>query len=413
MKKLLAIAVLFFLNLNIKAQLYERGYYIDNNGHKVKGLVKLLDWKITPEEFYYKSNESGQEKLLSINDVKEFGSMERFKQYKRFVIEIDSSSDKWDRLSFNIKPEFKKDTLFMEHLVDGVLSLYFYDRGDAQRFFYQKEGEAPKQLIYKKYRTQIVNNETHEEETVVKENKAYILQLQDLMHDCRNISRDEYQIKYQKKPLKSLFVKYNQCKDKLYQKIKEDSFMDHLRMSLIGGIQFANLDFTYKPSSFSNTIYDIDFGNTVVPSFGVNIEYVMFFDKKRWSIFLEPSFKSFSMETTKEKIKFDLQYKGFSIPMGIQRTHYINNNHSVSLQLAYVFHLPVGDSAIGWKPDEYASYVDFDLNTGSSFMLSLGYKYKNKVGIFIRRYSKSDLMSWRYKSLFMKAYEVGLAYYFL
>ena len=410
MKKML-VSLVLFITSSLFAQLYEEAYYIDNNGKRVEGLIKLLDWKYNPDSFDYKSSETAPKKHLTIKDVKEFGAKNRFDIYRRFPVAIDTASDRWDNLTFDRKPVYVKDTLFLKLLVDGGLSLYEYNDGSFQRFFYQKEDETPVQLIFKKYMVNVLDKESNEEESKMKTNKGYILQLKKLMADCPSMSADEFQIPHKKKSLVNLFIRYNKCKGTLKQEVNKYNFWDHLRVGALAGVQFTDLDFYYIRSRFSTHYTRVYFGSHQMFRVGAELQYVMFFDQRRWSMFFEPTFlhlKGFDEDVNN---KYTINYNAVSLGAGFRRSFYLNEDHTIFLKFGKVYDISLSSSKFQIEYQNYDYKKELEIFTSNSFILGLGYEYKRKFGAFFRYYTKTNLMRYSGINFYSKRFEVGVIYF--
>ncbi|HEX9979219.1 MAG TPA: hypothetical protein VGB50_01495 [Flavobacterium sp.] len=130
----------FILYLTIaNAQIhFEKGYYIDNSGHRAECLIENLDWNNNPRKFNLKLTEGGEIQERTIDNTKEFGIADVSK-YVRADVDIDRSSDRLSTLTKEKKPTFVNERMFLKVLVEGPQSLYTYDESGLNRFFLQNK----------------------------------------------------------------------------------------------------------------------------------------------------------------------------------------------------------------------------------------------------------------------------------
>ena len=208
MKKLAILMLLSLCSFNSYSQIkFEKGYFITNNNEKIECLIKNVDWVNNPTKFEYKLDTKS--KVLSIEDAKEF-SIPNFVKYKRFVVDIDKSTERLDRLGYEGKPKFQKETLFLREIIEGKASLYSYVGKGIRTYFYTIDSKNIKQLIHIKYKQ---NNK-------IKINNTYKQQLwADVKCDAITIN-DIRDITYIQEKLINYFIKYNTCHNSEFTQIE-------------------------------------------------------------------------------------------------------------------------------------------------------------------------------------------------
>ena len=169
MKKNLIALLLIVLSLNSYSQIkFEKGYIIHNKGNKETCLIKNLDWKNNPTKIKYKTSETGEVKIAKLANILEFG-IDNFSKYIRVTIDIDRSTENLNDVSEERNPIFKKETLLLQTLVEGKVSLYKYTDGYVIRYFYRIDNQPIKQLVYKLYKTldaKILKNENYKQQLI-------------------------------------------------------------------------------------------------------------------------------------------------------------------------------------------------------------------------------------------------------
>jgi hypothetical protein len=376
MKKLSLLFLLLFI-CNFNAQIkYEPGYFIDNTNLKKDVLIKNEGWKNNPEKFEYKNNSSSEAKTLTINNVKEFGVNDK-QRFIRKTVSMDLSSEEINRLTYEQEINLKEKTIFLNYVIQGKASLLSYHNGNIKKYFYMIDENEPKQLVYKLF---LIN------ESQISYNKQYQDQIKENLI-CDNITNSEiYQIRYNQNDLSKLFTKYNNCSNNqiIDYKEKRDN-KDAFNLSITPGVVFSSLDLI---SSYNKDNY-ADFGSKTLLRIGIELEYVLPFNRNKWALFVEPNFQYFKAEKTieiyEQTRERSIDYKNIQIPVGIRHYFFLNDNSKFFLNGALALNVPI-KSDIKFSNDPNATKISI----GTPIIFGAGYKY-NKFGIELR-YSKQTLL---------------------
>ncbi|MFT7083077.1 MAG: hypothetical protein ACJAT0_001554, partial [Nonlabens sp.] len=106
---ILFLIVGIFSSIKCNSQIsFIKGYYIDNANQKTEGLIRNVDWKNNPLEFEYKKTKESEKESMNNESVKEFG-INNVSKYIRASVQIDRSSNKFNLLSYDKSPLFKKE----------------------------------------------------------------------------------------------------------------------------------------------------------------------------------------------------------------------------------------------------------------------------------------------------------------
>lgn len=209
MKKILTI-YLVLLNVSfLFGQVYEDGYYINNLDEKIEGWILNEVGTINPTSFTFKSTPEGASKIVLITDVKQFGLETAL--FKRFEVGIDKSSVRLDNLASDKNINKETNTVFLESIVEGALSLYQYKGNGFVRYFYSSDGITAVQLDYKKYKY------IQDSKTYVRYNKQFQGQLYNLIGEPILSIKDLSDLDYDYAQLKQLFRKYNKSQGSEYK----------------------------------------------------------------------------------------------------------------------------------------------------------------------------------------------------
>ncbi len=369
-KILVFFFLLIFTTTKSIAQIeFVKGYFINSSNQRIDCLIKNNDWKDNPTEFTYKLSENADAKSANLNEIKEFSVGESLK-YISATIKIDRSSAVISKLSSDRNPIWLDEKQFLKIVVEGKISLLAYTKGNLSRYFYYN-GDTIVQLIYKKY---------FAENMVAKTNNSFQQQLL-VNFTCGNVTDNIRQLKYNILELKKYFIKYNECMgDEIKDYIKQengDSF--HLRASI--GINQSYSSLIVYPQRIG------DFDSQLSARFGVETEYVLTFNKNKWSIIVEPNYQSY-----KSNLKaYSVEYNSFEIPVGLRYYMFLNRDSRFFINTLMGKSFPI-KSFMEWNNIERLGITP-SLNISAG----LGYNYKRISGE-LRYYMNKDLLN-EYQSL--------------
>jgi hypothetical protein len=382
--------ILFFFYTFSNAQIsFEKGYFVSNDGNRTECFIKNLDWKNTPTEFKYKLQLNDSEsKVETISTVEEFG-IDNGDTYKRFKAEIDRTSNEIKNLTTNENPIWKEETLFLKILAGGDAVLYEYTGEEIRRFFYQTQNSKLQQLIYLRYLSEIKNDATEN----INQNKTYQKQLYDDVR-CGNVTvKDIKKLTYKKSELTNYFIEYNKCKNPSSIKAKPATKKGELLLRVTPSINFISLTIPHR----NNYNVNVDANNKTLFKIGFEGEYILPYNKNKWSLFIDPTYQKYENESTysvkslfqsqdNESHTAKINYSSIEIPIGVRHYMFLNKTSKLFLNVAYVFEVS-GKATISYDQNEYYSSL-----TSQNFAFGFGYTYKNTISIEMRMNTTKDLL---------------------
>ncbi|MDW7693534.1 hypothetical protein R9C00_02170 [Flammeovirgaceae bacterium SG7u.111] len=370
MRKLILITFLAYLGQGLAYSqiIFEQGYFIDNDGKKTECYIKNLDWKNNPTKFEYKLAATGDILHASIKTVKEFGVAPRIK-YQRFTVEIDKTPSQLSDLDQNRSYKFEKATLFLKPLVEGMANLYLYEAPKFRKYFFSVDGLSIEQLRYKQY---------YAEEGNIGENEAYKQQLIAYMPSA-NISKVEImKLDYKENDLIRIFNKYNREETGgEYVEKEVEKTLTSFKVKV--GLEYSSL----KIDSYlvPNKLYDL--GSTESMWLGGEFEVVLPFNKNKWSLLVEPAFKSMKFQTSEGKAV----YQSFDLAFGPNTYFHLSEKSKLFLRGGAV----LGFTLNGDNQVEVSRPLKLDLTeVKGSFFWGCGFAF-DKLSIELRRNSRGVL----------------------
>lgn len=371
MKNIYLFTIAYFvINSYCYSQInYEMGYFIDNANQKIICLIKDQDWKNNPTEFLYRLSEESGILKANIQTVSEFGINNGVK-YQRFEVDIDRSSNLTESISTQKQPIFKNEELFLEVLVSGKATLYSYKSVNLKRYFFNVNNEI-KQLVSKKY---------SESKNRIGENNHYKQQLSNNL-ECNELTIDRFRsIKYEQRALIDLFVDYNDCSNfeyVVFSTQQKDKFNLNLRLG-INSSSFS-MENIYSPMSDP-----IDFGNDISFRIGLEVEYVLPFNKNKWAIIVEPAYNYHKSEASDDYGDTTADIKSIDIPIGLRHYLFLDSKSKLFVNASFL-------TGLGFNSTIEGYFIDAS-GIRNNMVFGIGYKYK-KMSLELKYDTQSDVFN--------------------
>ena len=374
---LTTLAIALFLNLNSYCQTrYEKGYFINDKGEKIEGLIRNADWKNNPVEFHFKLSENDQPQARRIGSVKEFGINGKTK-YLRAIVNIDRSSGSIKSLDRASQPAFEEEELFLKVLIEGKASLYSYEDKDLKRFFFKTENSELRQLIFKRYLTSANR---------VAENNYYKQQLLNELK-CSDLSRKEIEkTHYISGELIDLFTQYNECENVEFRRYSPKEGKINFQLSLKAGIKNSALEIVNSVSSGRDT----DFGNQIGLRVGLEAEFILPFHNDKWGILIEPTYQSFILEKDGVGLDSEVNYRSLEVPFGVRHFMFLDEDSKLFVNALVAMDF---DFDSKFEFNRQGALSSLDINPGTNLTVGFGYKYNNRYSAEIRYYTKRNLLT--------------------
>ena len=281
MKEIIRTIFLFSLLTNslLSQDNYENGYYINNSNDTIFASILYKEWKTNPKSISIIEENDISKQNIQLHDINEFTVFNKVKFVKK-TIEIDRSNQNLEQLSNNRNPEFITETILLKVIVEGETNLYYYNKGNTIKYFYDSPNLSTQQLIYKLYRkdNQVIKN-------------SYFKQQLLNSFQCDELGKKDFEkLKYSLTHLSEIFLKYNKCRNSSYVDYSQSSNKGQLNIYSTFGIRNSNLDFSNNDTSLRNKV----FKSNSEYSLGIYFEYILPFRNGRWTVFIEPTYHKYS-----------------------------------------------------------------------------------------------------------------------
>lgn len=377
MKYYVLFLSILFVHAGFSQVKFESGYYIDVAGTKHDGFIKNYGWIDNPDEIEFKPSLDVGSELIPLARLQEFEVLNKT-LYKKVSVDVDVSVSPHNLIARQRAPIFEKKVLLLQQLVGGKADLYRYVDGSLRYFFYSKDDEEIKQLIYKKFQLtqgEIIYNESYK-------------QLLFNEFNCKNRNLSDFKrLSYYSSYLSAFFTAYNECVSGTSVSYVKDKQKADFNLTIRPGLSFS--DGFYEGNE--NTFGRVDFESQVNLRIGIEIEYVLPINSNKWSLLFEPTYRQIFNDTVEAEtapLNVDINYESIEFPIGARHYIFLNNNTKFFLNALFVIDAPINDSTI--EP-EFSTINE--INSVINLALGGGIKVNNKFSGELRYYSSRNLLS--------------------
>ncbi len=367
--------------------LFEKGYFVDDNNQRIDCLIKNIDWKNNPIDFDYKLTSDGNVQKGTLQNVKEFGIEGEIK-FVRAEVKIDRSSSVTANLTTTKEPIFKKELLFLKLMVSGKANLYEYEDGNLRRYFFSVDNNPIEQLVFKLFVSS---------DGMLGRNNQFKQQIFLAMR-CSSIDKKIVEgLEYTKQSLNSFFVDYNTCNNVAVVNYNEKKKRDLINLSIRPRVTNASLEIN---NAFASA-YDMNYGSKTNIDFGVELEFILPFNKNKWALAVEPTYRTFNAEARRPRpnnlsgeFVGKVDYNSIEVPISVRHYFFLNKNSKIFANFSYILDFSMkANFEILSATNQVASFGVIDLETGSNFGLGVGYKFRDKYSIEFRHHTKRQVMN--------------------
>lgn len=373
MKKLFTIITLLILTNTYAQNIFEEGYVITPSNDSIPCLIKNMDWLNNPSSIEYKLTENDEVKTYTINQIKEFKILNKFR-YVKEKINIEISSNEINNLDYSKYLKLQEREILLKEIISGDASLYEYRQNEILNYFYKINQNPIKLLEYKSY---LIDAKT------VSYNKNFQQELL-INLTCENMSINDFKnLDYKENKLTKVFEKYNKCKnpDQIITQFKKPN---PIHLWVKPRFNTSNIEMYF---ALPYKVYKFH-GNSSV-GLGAEIEYTLPFNNNQWSFFAEPNYVSFNSDFKDSNQKIDFEYKNIEIPVGVRYGYFITPKSKIFGNIAYVVGVDLGSKLKVDNPKHYTDY-EIKLKSNPYFTFGIGYVYNNRWGIELRKSASTN-----------------------
>jgi hypothetical protein len=282
LKRILCAQLFFFgCQMVFSQENYLTGNIVEINGDTVHGYIDYRKWDFNPENISFKENLSSNEIKYTPLDIKGFSVLNE--KYESALVNIEISPMDISNLDNNPNPELESKVAFLQAIIQGRKSLYYYKNNERKEFFYIKNDSVYELLNYKKY--------LNDQNGKISENKRFIGQLTIYLNDCKEIQSNLNETEYQRWSLEKLFDAYNKYTNSEMKFNKVDVKVLFEKGALAGAsltsVKFYGESFPYLVNG--------NFNQPINFTAGLFLDVIVPGTHKKWSLNNELMFSSYSI----------------------------------------------------------------------------------------------------------------------
>jgi hypothetical protein len=323
MSRTILLVLLLFTSSILQAQItFEPGEITDTTGHTSRCLIMYKEWRQVPAAIRYKVNENGTLMDATPGNTREI-RINNYCRYIAFQVKIDRSSEILKYYSHQREPEWEESRIFLQILVEGKASLYYYEDNQSSGYFYSKDGSNPEQLVCKQYYTDIEGKQ-------VNENNTFRQQLwMNLRCEGTSLKTLE-ELQFNRSALISYFRKYNECSNSssivYWRKPK-----GHISLGLSAGLTGTTIqanntwlpDIKNYPFSFS-------------PFFSAELAYILPFNRNKWELVFNPALMRNKTKDEHYIYRCRSDFKAIDFALGARYNMFLGGNNRLFVNFFYI-----------------------------------------------------------------------------
>lgn len=396
---LLGFISIFFECSGLLAQItYDPGYYVNNNGDTIYGLIRNLDWKNNPQKILFKSTLDDDVEELATEDIMSFVVADNL-PFRRFTVLWDENINRLDEVySSNKEPRLVSKTFLLRQLTFSGFQLYEFCSNNQICFYISSNDSVPQLLVFKYYL---------ENETDLKANNSYQAQLYLLLKcDCLDMNDFEL-LEYSKKSIIQTINKYNNCSGIILNNESHGKSVARKKIEygISAGMQLSSLEGSVYKAFLGR--FDANFTKKIFPVAGLDFEYYLPFKRNIISLCIQPEISYYSSEAEIYSGTTHFDLLALNAPLQLRYSWYLRNSNRIFANFGFGATLPIH------------FYLDGDLkyyepHSNLFFAAGIGAQFGKKYLIYISQYFPHDylLMRSATKTLLMNRTTLSFIYRF-
>lgn len=263
------------------------GYIVSLQGDTTKGFIVIKNWEYNPASIELRLEKNNTGKLYSFRDIKEFRTEKEW--YISNVFEVETSPRLDNSITYDSLYNISTDSGFLQVLVKGEKSLYYYRKMNSEANLYIEEHNKPVLLRYKRFIRSTAFN------IVTGQLNDYKQQLEKYLSPCINVLPLIENAVYSETVVFKIFQTYNtNCSS------EKSSFMraaDKLKVELgvNAGMQMTQMSFKASATGRQNFGQLVQYDHPASLNFTAGLWMNLVFQRgqRKASLFNELNYGSF------------------------------------------------------------------------------------------------------------------------
>ncbi|MBL7737187.1 MAG: PorT family protein [Chitinophagaceae bacterium] len=264
------------------------GYLISLQGDTLNGYINYKDWTAAPKQIVFRESLNGADAVYTALSIRSFWVDGKF--YAGSIVQADRTPTAVSELSYSPEYNFVADTVFLEGLMVGGKSLFYYRDKDGLDHFYIQKDDGYTLLLFKKYLRDIPSQNINR--AIVSDN-TYISQLIEYLDGCPDLQDRIKNTDYGFNSLVDLFKRYYGCRNLnvVHQRQKEKI---KAAFGLLAGVSNTRLSFSSDMNSSFDYLTKASYPSSYSFTGGISLDLILPRNKGKWSINNDLLYSSFT-----------------------------------------------------------------------------------------------------------------------
>ena len=201
-------------------------------------------------------------------------------------------------------------------------------------------------------------------------------------------NEDLKKVQYKQESLVKLFEKYYGTKENTISDLNKNQVKGGISFKVIAGASIASAKMEHLNVYNTLTVFD----SKTIPNLGLEVEYIMPFNKNKWSIFFNPMYQKFDSKNIETGFYYSgntrnssIEYSYLDLNFGLRHYMFLNQKSKFFLGTGFAMALPLNSSAM-FRNQE------LDITKSTNLFIGGGFAY-NRFSAEIRCNFKRSIIS--------------------
>jgi len=143
---------------------------------------------------------------------------------------------------------------------------------------------------------------------------------------------------------------------------------------------------------------EIDYKNQINYRLGIEAEFILPFNKDKWSLIVEPTHQYYRAEKRTKRsdvgggiLVSEVHYQAIELPLGARHYFFLNNNSKIFINGSYLFNLPY-HSKLELRRNDGSIIGSTSIRPKTNLAFGLGYQYNNRISLELRYIASPDIL---------------------
>jgi len=293
-------------------QNYLPGKILKLNGDTLHGFINYQNWDKNPLNVYFRSDMDQEPNIFSPREIQSFVVANEI--YRTATVTVNEGFYKTSDLGYSTDISFRTETVFLQTLIRGAKSLYYFKDSEGREQFYVELDAKLELLVYHKYLKDLHNTGNSTNSNSIAEDKRYVGQLSFYLKDCPDIQTQLRYLNYGKQSLVKLFRHYYECKDSNADFVKksDETKADY---GVFAGLSITMLNFEgYQ--DYYDELANSDFPVSYNPAFGIFLNKKLSRNMGKFSLHNELFFSGYKTDAFYQDFMHENRYENNYMTFG-------------------------------------------------------------------------------------------------